>query len=146
MKRKILYIVLCGIMILGLTTGCGNNSNENKVLESLNNSVKELQDSYKESGNRSFTPEFIQKNLKDYTIINASKNEYNSIDGETDFNTQMVGSTNSKKSDNMSSDGNIHFLLVYDKNDKTYYSVSIEYDTSDYPDVPKFVNAKKIGS
>lgn len=146
MRKRILSIVICGIVLLGLTTGCGNNSNDKKVLEALNNSVKVLQDSYKEDGNRGFTPEFIQKNLEDYTVINASKNEYNSIDGETEFNTQMIGSTNSKKSDNMSSDGNIYYLLVYDKNNKTYYSVSIEYDTSDYPDVPKFVSAKKIGS
>ena len=30
MKKKLLLSLLCGVMVLGITTGCGNNNGDNQ--------------------------------------------------------------------------------------------------------------------
>lgn len=37
MSKKMLKMLLCGVMVLGLATGCGNEKNKDNINENLNN-------------------------------------------------------------------------------------------------------------
>lgn len=41
MKRKILMFLICGGLVLGLTTGCGNDQKENEKIDNNQSSQKE---------------------------------------------------------------------------------------------------------
>ena len=48
MKKKILSIVLCGLFVLGLTTGCGSNSNKNLKEADVVKDLNEVINNFKE--------------------------------------------------------------------------------------------------
>lgn len=148
MKKILLTLFLC-FGLLFCITGCGSDDSSKKVLKALNDSVSMLVDDWNAAGHKDIIVDDIQKHLEDYTIINSSKSEYSQTDGSIEYTKQMVGSSNFSSSSMMISGSDINYILVYDKNNKKYYNVEIEYKEATFKeqykyDIPYFTKANEL--
>ena len=76
MKKKILLSLLCGVMVLGITTGCGNKENNNGDNNSTNNPTVE------NNNNDSTTnSEITIDSVKNAKVTDASKFDYREVEG-----------------------------------------------------------------
>ena len=76
MKKKILLSLLCGVMVLGITTGCGNKENNNGDNNSTNNP------SVENNNNDSTTnSEITIDSVKNAKVTDASKFDYREVEG-----------------------------------------------------------------
>ncbi len=145
--KKLVSVFIIGVILLGVT-GCGTKSDQ-KMLDALNGAVDQLVATWSDEGHKDVYVRDMQRNLDGYTIINSSSRAYSSTDGSTEYTTQMIGSSNYSDQKMMVSNSQVNYLLVYDVANKTYYSVTVEYEKikikNQYEyDVPKFVKATAI--
>ena len=76
MKKKILLGLLCGVMVIGIATGCGNKENNNGDNNSANNPTVE------NNNNDSATKgEITVETVKKAKVTDASKFEYREVEG-----------------------------------------------------------------
>ena len=159
MKKKILSILLVGILIVGLT-GCGANksNSSNKITDSLNKVVKNIIDDWennsypnynfnlarieKELEKDSYNIVFIASGTKEFTANNIPKDrvytdKIDNYDGTSFINGSMLKEETS-----------IHYCIVYDEINDKYYNVEISYKkttANDYErEYPYFDNAKEL--
>ena len=158
MKKKILSVLLIGILIIGLT-GCGkNNSNNvsnnenNSLIEALNNISDNIVSDWKNKGyHYDIAVSIIQNKLNGYTIIASGDSEFkNAIDKTEYVNKPENYDGNSFHATYvMKSSENVNYFLVLDKNTNKYYNVQIKYETMKLDDkyeydYPVFSNANEL--
>ena len=158
MKKKILSVLLIGILIIGLT-GCGkNNSNNvlnnenNSLIETLNNISDNIVSDWKNKGyHYDIAVSIIQNKLNGYTIIASGDSEFkNAIDKTEYVNKPENYDGNSFHATYvMKSSENVNYFLVLDKNTNKYYNVQIKYKTMKLDDkyeydYPVFSNATEL--
>lgn len=114
--KKILMIILCGITVLGLTTGCGNTSSTS-VKDDLNNLMDKLE---KEEDNFhvSTIQEYLEKN-SDYRLIDGKKDEFTSKP-----DTSKDQYTSVQKNEQLLNTSSNYVLIYNTKSDK-YYSIPV---------------------
>ena len=76
MKKKILLSLLCGVMVLGITTGCGNKENNNGDNNSTNNPTVENNNNDSTSNS-----EITIDSVKNAKVTDASKFDYREVEG-----------------------------------------------------------------
>lgn len=176
MKKTILIILLCGIMIIGMT-GCGNNTNDN----SLNNTNSETsnnnsQTPNKNENNKSSEFEKAIENYKNAKSISIEM-EYESIDRDSDYVLQgkkeilidyknhlidlhttylyisSFPNTNHEKDDHIYYDIKNNKVYDYDNQCKTWYYYNSSYKEDnrylEYLDELLYLNeddAKKVST
>lgn len=134
MKKKLLSILLVGVMVIGLT-GCGNSSKEVNVVDDLNeihsNCMKENDGSVCNMNWR--LQEYLEA-YSSYRLLNSSQKEFEVKPQEP----------KSLYSYGQSRDGLCvyKYALFYNKDTGNYYSVEIECENSDSDSV--FTNAKLL--
>ena len=74
MRKKILLSLLCGILVLGVATGCGNKENNSGDNNSTNNSTVE-------NNNSTTTSEITIDSVKNAKVTDASKFDYREVEG-----------------------------------------------------------------
>ncbi len=114
--KKVLMILLCGITVLGLTTGCGNNSSTS-VKDDLNSLMDKLE---KEEDNFhvSTIQEYLEKN-SDYRLIDGKKDEFTSKP-----DTSKDQYTSVQKNEQLLNTSSNYVLIYNTKSDK-YYSIPV---------------------
>ena len=158
MKKKIVSVLLIGILLIGLT-GCGkNNSNNvsnnenNSLIEALNNISDNIVSDWKNKGyHYDIAVSIIQNKLNGYTIIASGDSEFkNAIDKTEYVNKPENYDGNSFHATYvMKSSENVNYFLVLDKNTNKYYNVQIKYETMKLDDkyeydYPVFSNATEL--
>lgn len=134
MKRKLLSILLMGIMVIGVT-GCGNSSKELNVVEDLNkihsNCMKENDGSVCNMNWR--LQEYLEA-YSSYRLLNSSQNEFEVKPQEP----------RSLYSYGQSRDGvcAYKYALFYNKDNGNYYSVELKCENNDSN--PTFANSKLL--
>lgn len=134
MKRKLLSILLIGVMVVGLT-GCGNSSKEVNVVDDLNeihsNCMKENDGSVCNMNWR--LQEYLEA-YSSYRLLNSSQKEFEVKPQEP----------KSLYSYGQSRDGvcAYKYALFYNNDNGNYYSVELECENNDSN--PNFVNAKLL--
>lgn len=76
MKKKILLSLLCGVMVLGVATGCGNKENNNGDNNSTNNPT--VENNQNES---TTTGEITINSVKNAKVTDESKFDYREVEG-----------------------------------------------------------------
>ena len=76
MKKKILLSLLCGVMVLGVATGCGNKENNNRNNNSANNPTVE-----NNNNNSTTTGEITINSVKNAKVTDESKFDYREVEG-----------------------------------------------------------------
>ena len=157
MKKKIVSILLIGILFIGLT-GCGkNNSNNvsknenNNLIETLNNISDNIVSDWKNKGyHYDIAVSIIQNKLNDYTIIASGDSEFKNAIDETEYviKPENYDGNSFHATYVMKSSENVNYFLVLDKNKNKYYNVQIKYKTmklDDYEyDYPVFSSATEL--
>lgn len=134
MKKKLLSILLIGVMVIGLT-GCGNSSKEVNVASDLNeihsNCMKENDGSVCNMNWR--LQEYLEA-YSSYRLLNSSQKEFEVKPQEP----------KSLYSYGQSRDGvcAYKYALFYNNDNGNYYSVELECENNDSN--PNFVNAKLL--
>lgn len=137
--KKFLSILVCGVLILGIS-GCGSeNKKESNVVGDLNKVMTDClkeNDSTEKKGNCTMNW-LLQDRLKTYSsyeLLNTSQTEF----------TTKPQEPNSLFTYGTSRDGlcAYKYALMYNKDSKNYYSV--ELDCAD-KEKPAFKTAKKLG-
>lgn len=143
--KKLLMILLCGITVLGLTTGCGSNSlTEKDVLADINKIVNNHFDkAIKENRQTSMTIKDFKNQLdtySDYKLIDKSGSEYTTKPTEPNY---IIGQFYEIDQINTSDNVDIkRYFLIYNEKNKTYYSVLCDWDKDN--DRPIFIEAKEV--
>ncbi len=143
MKKNIMSIVLCGIMVLGLATGCGNNSTKSLKEEDVINDLNEVITNYKEQNkdDKYFVVgvDDMQQQLEtyksNYKLLGASENEYttkpsspNQLFRDVDMNYPLCTFKPN--------------ALIYNSDADKYYNV--KYECDDKKTTPTFTEAKEL--
>ena len=123
MKRKLLSILLMGIMVIGVT-GCGNSSKEVNVVEENDGSVC----------NMNWRLQEYLEAYSSYRLLNSSQNEFE----------VKPQSPKSLYSYGQSRDGvcAYKYALFYNEDNGNYYSVELKCDNNDSS--PTFANSKLL--
>mgnify|MGYP005783121173 CR=1 FL=1 len=169
MKRKILGFLVCGVIMISLTTGCGSNEvskgdtkenttsekeeikisvGDNKELEdALNNYVEEKKVSWEEQGYASYLciGHFID-DFDQYTFIALCDKEFASKPNITGYTSE---NWTSEASNIENYDGECTYNTVELENernkDRTYHTLVMENSTENYYDVYITFKTIKIG-
>ena len=143
MKKKILSIVLCGLFVLGLTTGCGSNSNKNlkeaDVVKDLNEVINNFKEQNKDDKYFVVGVDDMQQQLatykSTYKLLGSSENEYttkpsapNNLFRAVDMNYPICTFKPN--------------ALIYNSDADKYYNVKYEFD--DKKVMPTFTEAKEL--
>ena len=114
--KKILMVLLCGMAVLGLTTGCGSKSSTS-VKDDLNSLMDKME---KEEDN--FHVSTIQKYLE-------KNSDYRLIDGKKDAFTSKPDSSKDKYTSVQKSEQLINtssnYVLIYNTKSDKYYSIPV---------------------
>ncbi len=134
--KKIMTIILCGMMLLGLVTGCGNKTlSEEDVLNDINKVV-----------NNQLTTKTIKDfkekldTYSDYKLIDKSDKEFTTKPTEPNYVIQKF-----YESDLLNNSTNTdidRYFLIYNEKNNTYYSTKCEWDKENK--TPIFVEAKEL--
>lgn len=114
--KKVLMILLCGFMVLGLTTGCGSNSTIS-VKDDLNNLMDKLEQE-EDNFHVSTIQEYLEKN-SDYRLIDGQKNEFTVK--PSDSENKYTSVQKSEQLINTSS----NYVLIYNTKTDKYYSIPV---------------------
>ena len=114
--KKVLMILLCGIMTLGLITGCGSNSTIS-VKDDLNNLMDKLEQE-KDNFHVSTIQEYLEKN-SDYRLIDGQKDEFTVK--PSDSKDQYTSVQKNEQLINTSS----NYVLIYNTKTDKYYSIPV---------------------
>ncbi len=143
MKKKILSIVLCGLFVLGLTTGCGSNSNKNlkeaDVVKDLNEVINNFKEQNKDDKYFVVGVDDMQQQLatykSTYKLLGSSENEYttkpsapNNLFRAVDMNYPICTFKPN--------------ALIYNSDADKYYNV--KYECDDKKVMPTFTEAKEL--
>lgn len=143
MKKNIFGIVLCGVIVLGLATGCGSNSNKNlkeaDVVSDLNEVVKNYRDQNKNDEFFVVGVDDMQQQLEtyksSYKLLGSSENEYttkpsapNELFRPVDMNYPLCTFKPN--------------ALIYNSDADKYYNV--KYECDDKKVMPTFTEAKEL--
>lgn len=82
MKKRILLCLMCGVMILGITTGCGTTSNNNSNEESNNVNNSEEQNNKTDLSNKLT---FVGYNISYPSDASIEPEDYGKIIGTNDY-------------------------------------------------------------
>lgn len=123
MKKKILSILVCAIMILGIT-GCGSKEEKTEdIISTLNSKISECSEQNDERSNcmMNYKLQEYFTTYSDYQLLNASKNEFTAKPQEPN-SLFTYGTSRDFLCD-------YDYALFYNKDSKKYYSV--EYTCED---------------
>ncbi len=134
MKKKLLSILLLGVLIIGLT-GCGTSSNiSEKLNEIVNDSVSKWEkDGYAHTFSFSDIQDSLNKKGYKYTIIASGNKEFTSAVTLTKYSEKLDNYSGNLYSSGrmLEKDMEVNYCLVLDVESGNYYSVSINYKTTD---------------
>ncbi len=123
MNKKLVTILLCGTIVLGLT-GCGSKEEKKEdIVAALNSQIKECKEQNEERSNcmMNYKLQEYFTSHSDYQLLNASKDEFTTKPQEPN-SLFTYGTSRDFLCD-------YKYALIYNKKTKKYYSV--EYNCND---------------
>ena len=141
MRKKILSILLVGILVVGLT-GCGSKESKgdsrfNYIIDELNTAVDE---SIERNGGVSVVTieERLEQNISSARVIACGDKEFTKdVDlNQTSYTRNLEGydGSISYNSTAMSDKANINYCLVYATNARGYLNITVKYDKDNKPE------------
>ncbi len=117
MKKKIISVLFIGILVIGLTTGCGKTESGKNIGDSLNQLMDSLE---KESDNFhvSTIQEYLEKN-SDYRLLDGQNNEFTEKPSSTKNQYTVV-----QQREQLINTSSTYVLIYNVKTDK-YYSIPV---------------------
>lgn len=149
MKRKILSILLMGIMVIIGVTGCGSSSKGdsrfNYIIDELNTAVDE---SIERNGGVSIVTieERLEQNISSARVIACGDKAFTKdVDlTKTSYTRNLDGYNGSiaYNSTAMSDKDNINYCLVFATNARGYLNITVKYDKDNKPvfSIPEVLN------
>lgn len=145
MKKKVISILLCGIIILGFATGCGSKSvSEEDVLAALNKVVNDhIDEAIKQDKTASLSIKDFKDKLdmySDYQLLDKSGEEFTTKPTEPKYIIKPFYEIDQINTSNNTDIA--RYFLVYNEKTETYYSTLCGWDKDN--DRPIFVEAKEL--
>lgn len=152
MKKRIISILLIGVLIIGIT-GCGTSKTNisEKFNEVVNDSVSTWEkDGYAHTFSISDIQDSLNKKGYKYTIIASGDKEFTSSTSDSKY-TEKLNNYYGKLYSNgrmMEKDMEVNYCLVLDQESGKYYNIKISYKTVNLngseKEYPYFENEEEV--